>query len=127
MTEWLITLWAHLFHPRALVLTQDQAEYVQGLLLGGASPEDIGRAMDKMHGRQSWKYFQSWNSQELRFEWTTPVAYDIDGIEYIWSAMVKLRALRKRGREYYYQADHPMTRIVADAASKAAIPQKREA
>lgn len=127
MIEWILTMWAHLLHPRSLALTIEQAEYVQGLLLSGSSPEDIGRAMDKRYKRRAWLYLQAWNAEKLRFEWTETVAYDMDGLEYIRSAMIKLGAIRHKGRFDYYQTNHPMTQVVAAAASKAPIPQKKGA
>ena len=127
MIEWILTLWAHIKHPRRLILKTEQAEYVQGLLLGGASPEEIGRAMDKRYNRKSWRYFQAWDAEALAFVWPTTVAYDIDGLEYIRSAMIKLGAIRHKGRFDYYQANHPMTKVVAAAATKAPIPQSKGA
>lgn len=127
MTEWIITMLSHLFHPRALKLTTEQAEYVQGLLLGGSLPADIGRSMDKRYKRKSWAYFMAWDHEALKFMWPETVAYDIDGLEYIHAAMLKLGAIKHKGQFDYYQADHPMTQVIAAAASKAPIPQMKGA
>lgn len=127
MIEWIITLWAHLFHPRSVKLNREQAEYVQSLFLGGADPAEMGRAMDKRYGRKSWKAFQSWDGESFRFVWPDTVAYDMDGLEYLRSAMIKLKACRKRGNDDIYDTSHPMVQKIGEIAKVAPIPEKREA
>jgi hypothetical protein len=115
--------------PKHLELTQDQAEYVQGLFLGGAAPDEIGRAMDKTYGRKTWDYFKL-PGHGGAFEFTSTVDYEIDGLEYLRAAMIKLGAIVVRkdtdGKYYdYYQGSHAMVQKIAGIAASAPIPEKR--
>lgn len=113
-------LLAELFRPRKLKIGRDVAEYVQELFLSGASPADIGRAVDKRFGRTRYAYFKIPNADRSGFEFA-PADYEIDGLEYIRAAMDKVGAI-KRG---YYVNAHPMVQRIAQAAASAPLPQGR--
>ena len=115
--------------PKRLELTQGQAEYVEQLFLGGAAPDEIGRAMDKMYSRKTWAYFKV-PGQGGGFEFAETVDYEIDGLEYLRAAMVKLGAIVVRkdadGKLYdYYQGDHAMVKKLAGIAATAPVPERR--
>ena len=115
--------------PKALELDQAQAEYVESLFLGGSSPEDIGRAMDKSYGRKSWSYFKV-PGHGGTFSFSETVDYEIDGLEYLRAAMIRLGAIQVRPDESgkvadYYQADHRMVKKLAGIAADAAVPEPR--
>ena len=123
-----LRLWiAMLCKPRRLKLTQEQAEYVRDLFLGGSSPEDLARAMDRRYKRTAFPYFKIPNAAGNALEFGT-ADYEIDGLEYLNAALwhPAIGAVEKRGREYYYVASHPMVQRIAQAASGAPIPQSRK-
>lgn len=120
-----VRLWlALLLKPRRLRLTQDQAEYVRDLFLGGADPEGIGRAMDKRYGRKTFPFFKIPNEAGDGLDFGT-ADYEIDGLEYLNAALwhPAIGAIVKRGKEYYYVNDNPMIQRIAAAASTMPIPQ----
>jgi len=118
-------LFASFLHPKRLELTRDQADYVESLFMGGASPEDVGRAMDKTYGRKSWKYFQVPNAAGTGFEFAETVDYYIDGLEYLRSAMIALGAMKPEKRCDIYEASHPMVQKLASIAANAPIPESK--
>lgn len=122
-----LRLWiAILCKPRRLKLTQEQAEYVRDLFLGGSSPEDLGRAMDRRYKRTSFPFFKVPNVAGDALEFGT-ADYEIDGLEYLNAALwhPAIGAVEKKGRDYYYVSSHPMVQRIAQAANGAPIPQSR--
>jgi len=115
-----------LFKPRKLVLTDRQAEYVQALFLGGSGPEDIARGVYSTFGRDSFQYFFVPNESETDME-PNQNGLDIDGMEMLRAAMIKLGAIKVRGGFDYYQTKHAMTVRFAKIAADAAIPKTKEA
>lgn len=119
---------AYLLHPKRLKLSKLHAEYVQELFLGGSSPEDVGRSMNNLFGRMTWKYFQVFNAQKWRYEW--PIAsedgegrvdFEIDGLEYINAALWALGGVVKG----YYNPNHPMVKKIAEYAGKQEPPKRK--
>jgi hypothetical protein len=122
-----IRLWlAMLRKPRRLKLTQEQAEYVRDLFIGGSSPEDLGRAMDRRYKRTSFPFFMIPNEAGDGLEFGSG-DYEIDGLEYLNAALwhPAIGAVEKKGRDYYYVSSHPMVQRISKAASEAPIPQSR--
>lgn len=122
-----VRLWlALLLKPRRLRLTQDQAEYVQNLFIGGTDPEGIGRAMDKRYSRKTFPFFKIPNEAGDGLDFGT-ADYEIDGLEYLNATLWHpgIGAVEKRGRSYYYVNSHPMVQRIAQAASGAPVPQSR--
>lgn len=123
---WLIRgIFLPLFHPKDLVLTTDQAEYVQELFLSGSSPEAIGRAMNSRYKRTTWAYFQNFDHETNRYKFD-PADFEMDGLEYIGAAMKIVGALVKRRDGYYYQLDHPMVKRVRAETLNSPIPKRKE-
>lgn len=116
--------WQMALAPKRLVLQRHHAEYVRDLFLGGADPEGIGRAMDRIYGRKTFPYFRVPNEAGTALEFGV-ADYEIDGLEYLNAALwhPAIGAIAKRGKEYYYVNDNPMVQRIAAAASKAPIPQ----
>lgn len=114
-----------MFHPKELVLTTEQGEYVQELFLSGSSPEAIGRAMNSRYKRTTWAYFQNFDKENNRYKFD-PADFEMDGLEYIWAAMIVVGALVKQKDGYYYQLDHPMVKRLASEAVQAPIPKRKE-
>ena len=119
---------AYILHPKRLKLSKFHAEYVQELFLGGSSPEDVGRCMNNLFGRKTWKYFQVFNAQKWRYEW--PIAsedgegrvdFEIDGLEYINAALWALGGVVKG----YYNPNHPMVKKIAEYAGKQEPPKRK--
>ena len=119
---------AYILHPKRLKLSKFHAEYVQELFLGGSSPEDVGRGMNNLFGRKTWKYFQVFNAQKWRYEW--PIAsedgegrvdFEIDGLEYINAALWALGGVVKG----YYNPNHPMVKKIAEYAGKQEPPKRK--
>jgi len=118
--------WIETFkHPKKLVLTQEQAEYIESLFMGGSDPEAIARAMNSRWGRETWLYFQTFDDLPGRFVFK-PADFEVDGLEYLWSAMQAQGALVKKKDGLYYQCDHPMVKKLAGIAVNAPVPQKKE-
>lgn len=115
-----------LFQPRQLVLTQDQAEYVESLFLSGSTPEAIGRAMSATYGPEAFPYFKIPNEDGKHLEFG-PRDWEIDGLEFIRAAMVKLGAIKVRKHSDYYQTAHRMVRHLAGIAANAPLPEKKGA
>lgn len=109
-----------LFLPKRLKLPKNVAEYVQSLFLSGATPEAIGRAVDRMFNRKSFKYFMIPNEKGTGFEFGV-ADYEIDGLEYIRATLDQVGAI-KNG---YYVNNHPMVQKIAAAAASAPLPQGR--
>lgn len=114
-----------LFHPKILMLTTEQAEYVQELFLAGSTPEAIGRAMNSRYKRTTWQYFANFDKETNRYKFD-PADYEMDGLEYIWATMHIVGALVKRRDGEYYQTNHPMVKRLASEAVQAPIPKKKE-
>jgi len=119
---------AYILHPKRLKLSKFHAEYVKELFLGGSSPEDVGRAMNNLFNRKTWKYFQVFNAQKWRYEW--PIAsedgegrvdFEIDGLEYINAALWALGGVVKG----YYNPNHPMVKKIAEHAGKQEPPKRK--
>ena len=115
-----------LFQPRQLVLTQDQAEYVERLFLTGSTPEEIGRAMSSTYGINSFQYFKIPNDAGTHLG-LGPRDWEIDGLEFIRAAMVKLGAIKVRKHSDYYQTAHRMVRHLAGIAASAPVPERKKA
>jgi hypothetical protein len=120
----ILFFFAELRHPKVLILDHNQAQYVESLFLGCANPEDIGRAMDKTYKRTSFRYFQEPNSAMTGFIFGTG-DYEIEGLEYMRSAMIELGAMTPKKDGDYYDTDHPMVRRIANIATTATVPQSR--
>lgn len=120
---------ALLFKPRAIRLTQEQAEYVESLYLSNPDPAAIGRAFNQLYGADRFRYFMVPNAEgtALVFE---PRDLWLDGLEYIRAAMIRLGAIIVRtehGRKYdYYQTSHRMVQHTAGIAAKAPIPESKQ-
>lgn len=119
---------AYLLHPRKLTLTKEQAEYVQALFLGGAMPDEIGRAMNNRYNRKTWPYFQTFNAKTWRYEWTQAteegagrVDFEFDGLEYINAALWALGGVVKG----YYNPAHPMVQRIAVIAGSQEKPRRK--
>lgn len=119
---------ALLRHPKTLELSQDQAEYIEGLFMGGADPEAIARGVNATYRRESFAYFQIPNAVRDGFEFGPADLY-VEGCEYLRSAMVKLGAIevhKENGRTFdFYNAAHPMVKKIASIAAEAPIPESK--
>ena len=110
--------------PKRLVLTQGQADYVESLFLADTPPEAIGRGMAATYGREAFDYFKIPNEAGTRLEFG-PRDYEIDGLEFIRAAMIKLGAIKTRKGSDYYQTAHRMVRKLAGIAATAPVPEKK--
>lgn len=110
-----------LFQPRKLKLTETQALYVESLFMGGSGPEEIARGMGAMFGRERFPYFKIKSEDGKRLEFG-PAALDIEGLEYLRAAMIRLGAIKVKGKYDYYQTDHRMTRKISSVAATAPLP-----
>lgn len=131
---------AHIGHPRELRLTYEQARHVESLILGGSDPAAIGKAMNRLYDRKSFKYFRIYNTDEHRFEWM-PADYEMDGLEYLHAAMIRLGAYipiyfgyaKVQGKwqkiagkgKYCYNPDHDIVKKLAARVVNEPVPQKK--
>lgn len=118
--------WDILRQPKKLMLTQGQADYIESLFLADSTPEAIGRAMASTYGREAFDYFKIPNAEGTHLEFG-PRDYEIDGLEFIRSAMIKLGAIKTRNGSDYYQTAHRMVRHLAGVAANAPLPEKKGA
>lgn len=114
-----------LFQPKELILTLEQAEHVQSMFLAGSSPEAIGRSVHSLWKRTSWAYLKVFDGVNNRYKFD-PADFEMDGLEYLNSAMFSLGALVKKRDGVYYQCDHPMVKRLAEIACQAPIPKRKE-
>lgn len=114
-----------IIHPWKLKLTKEQAEFVQSLFLSGTAPEGIARAMVARYGRETWRFFQTFDAVKNAFVFK-PADFEIEGLEFLMSAMVKLKALVRKVDGMYYQTSHPMVKKLAEIATNAPVPEKKE-
>ena len=112
--------------PKTLILTQNQAEYVCGLFLGGVNPENIARAMASMYGREAFPYFQIVNEKMDGLCWSA-IDFDIQGLELVRSAMITLGALTVKPDGDYYETSHPMVKYLAGKIITATMPEQKGA
>jgi hypothetical protein len=131
--DWLVKQWysikllyALIRQPKTLILDEKQAEYVQGLFLGGVNPENIARSVASMYGREAFPYFQIVNEKMDGLTWGA-IDFDIQGLELIRASMITLGALTVKKDGDYYETAHPMVKYLSEKIITATMPEPKGA
>lgn len=106
--------------PEKLVLTDEQAAYIEELFLEYDAPE-VGKRFFRMFPRTYFRYFlvPTEDGQALTFG---PIDYELDAIELIWAAAKHRGALVEKEDGDYWQLAHPMAKRYVEIGSKMTIP-----
>ena len=117
--------WQTAFQPKTLKLTREQVDTVRSMFVAGSMPEAIGRAMDAMYKRTTFKYFRVYDDKAACYSFLDTFDYEMDGMEYVNAAMMAVGALKKKRGGWYYDTTADMVQTLAAKMNAAPILERK--